>query len=159
MTLWTPDLPTIIANMKFLNTSAFWTGYERFNETSFIDKATLTYSNCQSNSWLSELNKDRVRIGLSCSPMIILSNLTEKIMKHQTYDFCHDWEWDGKLIAVLRGYRLFGYQVSSISGLETTDCLCYKYFPSLVDIISNHKKVVEYSLFGLLRKVQGYYNS
>ena len=79
----------------------------------------------------------------------------KKIILFPTSDFCHDWQWDGKLKAVLKNDRFFGYQVTGLSGLETTDCLCYKYRPSIFDIVSNHRKIMEYSLFGVLRKVFG----
>ena len=85
----------------------------------------------------------------------ILTNLNKKIILFPTSDFCHDWQWDGKLKAVLKNDRFFGYQVTGLSGLETTDCLCYKYRPSLFDIVTNHRKIMGYSLFGVLRKVFG----
>ena len=67
--------------------------------------------------------------------------------------FCNSWEWDGNLIAIVMNNRFAGYRHANNYGLSTTDCLCYKLLPSIADIILNHKKVVEYSLFGVLRKV------
>ena len=66
---------------------------------------------------------------------------------------CDDFQWDGKLIAILFQNRLIGYQATSEYGLGTTDCLCYRFLPSISDILSNHKKIVEYSLFCILRNV------
>lgn len=66
---------------------------------------------------------------------------------------CDDMLWDGKLIAILIRNRFAGYQAVPESGLLTTDCLCYKFFPSIREIRSHFQKVLEHSLFGILRNV------
>ena len=165
MTLWSPDLQTMIKNMTNLNATTFWTGFERVNDTFFFEEASLAHANCQSNSWQSGVNQERDSIPELNSGDSILTNLDKTLVRRTSYkkiilfpisDFCHDWQWDGKLKAVLKNDRFFGYQVTGLSGLETTDCLCYKYRPSLFDIVSNHRKIMGYSLFGVLRKVFGY---
>ena len=77
--------------------------------------------------------------------------LTEEMLKYTTN--CNDLQWDGKLIAILMQNRFIGYQATSKYGLGTSDCLCYRFFPSISDILSNHKKIVEHSLFCFLRNV------
>ena len=59
MTLWSPDLQTMIKNMTNLNATTFWTGFERVNDTFFFEKASFKHANCQSNSWLSGVNQER----------------------------------------------------------------------------------------------------
>ena len=75
----------------------------------------------------------------------------KKMLKYATN--CDDLQWDGKLIAILMHNRFIGYQATSKYGLGTSDCLCYRFFPSISDILSNHKKIVEHSLFCFLRNV------
>ena len=157
MGLWTPDLPTIYTNMKSLNSSIFWTGFERLNLTFFNEKSTSTKSNCLSNSWSSEANQgwrfwytDRQK---SFFFMFLIIDFPQTMLKYPSTPFCNSWEWGGKLVAIVIGDRLVAYQVVTDFALSSADCLCYKYFPSIADIISNHRKVVEYSLFGFLRKV------
>ena len=77
--------------------------------------------------------------------------LAEKMLKYATN--CDDLQWDGKLIAILMQNRFIGYQATNEYGLRTSDCLCYRFFPSISDILSNHKKIVEHSLFSFLRNV------
>ena len=80
-------------------------------------------------------------------------DLPQTMLKYPSTPFCNSWEWGGKLVAIVIGNRLVAYQAVTDFALSSADCLCYKYFPSIADIISNHRKVVEYSLFGFLRKV------
>ena len=75
----------------------------------------------------------------------------KKLLKYETN--CDDLQWDGKLIAILIQNRFIGYQATNEYGLKTSDCLCYRFFPSISDILSNHKKIVEHSLFCFLRNV------
>ena len=74
---------------------------------------------------------------------------------------CDDLQWDGKLIAILFQNRFTGYQATNEYGLEATDCLCCRFFPSISDILSNHKEIVELfiipSLFCILRNVCEYF--
>ena len=83
----------------------------------------------------------------------------EKMLKYTTN--CDDLQWDGKLIAILFQNRFTGYQATNEYALEATDCLCYRFFPSISDIHSNHKEIVELfiipSLFCLLRNVCEYF--
>ena len=80
--------------------------------------------------------------------------LTEEMLKYATN--CDDLQWDGKLIAILMHNRFIGYQATN--NLGTSDCLCYRFFPSISDILSNHKKIVEHSLFGFLRNVSEHFH-
>ena len=56
------------------------------------------------------------------------------------------------LKAVVMDDRFVGYQPVTKFNLRAADCLCYKWFPSLQDIIFNHRKITEYALLGFLRK-------
>ena len=60
------------------------------------------------------------------------------ILKYATN--CDDLQWDGKRIAILMQNRVIGYQATNEYGLSTSDCLCYRFLPSISDILSNHKK-------------------
>ena len=55
------------------------------------------------------------------------------------------------LKSILLNGTFIGYQAVSRYDLRSANCLCYKWFPSIVDIIFNHRKNVEYALFGLVR--------
>ena len=70
---------------------------------------------------------------------------------------CDDLQWDGKLLAILYQNRIIGYEATNEHRLGASDCLCYKLFPSIADIDSNHQKIVELfiipSLFCILRNV------
>ena len=148
MTLWSPDLPTMYTYMQKRNSSVFWTGFERFNRTFFYEKSSRTYSNCRINPWFSALNKVRYafKIGVTLTQI-------QKMMKYPTTQFCDSWEWDRNLIAIVIDDRFAGYQRTSDYRLSATDCLCYKFIPSTAYIIAYHKKVVGYTVFGVLRKV------
>ena len=74
-------------------------------------------------------------------------------MKNPPMRICDKWEWDGNLIAFITNDRFAGYQHANDNELSTTDCLCYKFLPSIFDIVSNHRRAVQYSLFGVLRNV------
>ena len=79
----------------------------------------------------------------------------EKMLKYTTN--CDDLQWDGKLIAILFKDRFIGYQATNEYRLGAADCLCYRFFPSISDILSNHSKIVGSfiisALYCLLRNV------
>ena len=47
--------------------------------------------------------------------------------------------------------RFIGYKTVSESHLHSVDCLCYKLFPSIEDIVFNYKINVVYLMLGSLR--------
>ena len=51
----------------------------------------------------------------------------------------------------MQNNQFIGYKTVSESQLRSADCLCYKLFPSIQDVVFNYKKNVEYSMFGSLR--------
>ena len=55
------------------------------------------------------------------------------------------------LKSVLMNDTFVGYQAASKHNLRSAECLCYKWFPSVQDIIFNHRKIVGYTLLGFLR--------
>ena len=55
------------------------------------------------------------------------------------------------LKSVLMNDKFVGYQTASKHNLRSAECLCYKWFPSVQDIIFNHRKIVGYTLLGFLR--------
>ena len=55
-------------------------------------------------------------------------------------------------LSLLMNHRFVGYQTVSDFNLRSADCLCYKEFPSLEDIWFNHRKVIVYIFYCLLRK-------
>ena len=55
------------------------------------------------------------------------------------------------LKSVLMNDTFVGYQTASKHNLRSAKCLCYKWFPSVQDIIFNHRKIVGYALLGFLR--------
>ena len=63
----------------------------------------------------------------------------EKLLKYATN--CDDLQWDGKLLAILYQNRIIGYEATNEHRLGASDCLCYKLFPSIADIDSNHQKI------------------
>ena len=51
----------------------------------------------------------------------------------------------------MQNNRFIGYKSVSESHLRSADCLCYKLFPSIQDVVFNYKKNVEYLMFASLR--------
>ena len=51
----------------------------------------------------------------------------------------------------MQNNQFIGYKTVSESHLRSADCLCYKLFPSIQDVVFNYKKNVEYLMFGSLR--------
>lgn len=47
--------------------------------------------------------------------------------------------------------KFVGYQAVSKYNLQSADCLCYKWFPSIQDIMFNHRQTAVYALSGFLR--------
>ena len=80
------------------------------------------------------------------------SPVIKKMLKYAWVN-CNEMLWDGKLIAILFRNRFAGYQAVNELGLSTSDCLCYRFFPSIREIRSHFKKILELSLFALLRNV------
>ena len=134
MSLASPGLKTIHQHIMKYNVSTFWTGFERFDENFFYEKATKAFLNCRMTIWPKKEIKEQSDEMNFSQQLKIKKNkrcsVTEHPVQSEWYSAlvqemiqykrkCSDWNSKRKLLAILINNRHIGYKTSNKYSLSS----------------------------------------